>query len=133
MIERGPLLRRALAVALAATLIYQVHALAVGAAFSRELLAQSLDRNGGEAVSLAPEVVEARRLVADRGIGALQLAPSIASDPSLEQRTTEALYPVRMVDSRAPMLARRRDADVVGCVELSHSALMGLYDCHARK
>jgi hypothetical protein len=125
--------RRALTLVLAAAVLYQLQALAGNSGYSRELLARSLQRSAGEVESMPPQVVEARKLVVERGVDVLQLAPSIAADPFLQQRAIEGLYPVR-VAARAPvMLARRDDGDIAGCVELHGSASMGLYECHAQK
>ena len=128
-----PWLQRLLAAALAAALLYQLHALAGGMGFSLDLLGRALERNAGEAESLPAGIVEGRKLVDQRRLGALRLSPSLVSDPLLNQRAIEAFYPVRVTDDAPVMLAQGGDGAFAGCVELSHSASMGLYECSAKK
>lgn len=116
---------------IAVAVFVSIRGIAKDVHFQSELLGQAFSADAGFEASVPVEVAEARALIEEHpSTLPLALAPQLQSDPLLQQRLWEALYPVRLHEAQSGrMLWEVPGPDRADCTEIGRSDRVVLVDC----
>lgn len=116
---------------IAAAVFVSMRGIAKDVHFQSGLLGQTFAADAGFEASVPVEVVDARALIQQHpSTRPLALAPQLQSDPLLQQRLWEALYPVRLHEAQSGrMLWKVPGPDRTDCTEIGRSDRVVLVDC----